>query len=417
MACSSIRHTSIASSLVPWVLLSLGCGPGVELETDTTTTRGDGSTTIADDDSTTTTPPTADETSTGADDDPTIEPPVPDMGDPPPSLCPEGSGDLVLEWGVTDAAGRADAVAVGPGRVAWMVGEFGDSHLWVLDLDGNPQWDDPVPMFGGEGELSMEDLAIDPEGGVILAGAMDDGSGWFAGLFRWYDPDGNVLAEDVLANESHTIWQGVALLPDGDAVVAGESEQVMLVRRYTPDAIEVWTQMAGQNGSLWGSHVAVAPEGTIFVSAHTNTIPGPVVRAYDGDGMQQWSYEDEMGGSLDISFAVASDGQGRAWLPVISEGGDNRVHRFDAAGSIELTIPLDFRPNAVATDADDAIVVAGAIIEQSLVVVERYSADGTHLARYEREGRFATGVAVDEDCHAYVVGYTNFVGAWLDRLR
>jgi hypothetical protein len=70
----------------------------------------------------------------------------------------------------------------------------------------------------------------------------------------------------------------------------------------------------------------------------------------------------------------------------------------------------------VATDADDAIVVASAIVEQS-VVVERHAADGTHLARYEHEGRFATGLAVDEHCHAYVVGYTSSVGAWLDRLR
>ncbi|MCX4244179.1 NHL repeat-containing protein [Paraliomyxa miuraensis] len=401
---------------MPW-LLALGCGPAVELETDTTTLDDDSTTTVADDSTTTTpTPTTADETSTGVDDDPTIDP-MPDMGDPLPSLCPAGSGDLVLEWGVTDAAERADAVAVGVGRVAWMAGEFGDSHLRVLDLDGNPLWDDPVPMFGGEGDLSLEDLAIDPSGGVILAGAMTGDSGWFAGLFRWYDADGNVLAEDVHENASHTIWQGVALLPDGDAVVAGESEEVMLVRRYTPDAMEAWTQMAGQNGSLWGSHVAVAPAGTIFVSAHTNTIPGPVVRAYDGDGMLQWSYEDEVGGWIDTSFSVASDSQGRAVLPVTSEMEDHRVHRFDAAGSIELTIPLDFGANAVAVDADDSIVVAGAINGQSTVVVERYAADGTHLARYEREGRFATGVAVDEDCHAYVVGYTNFVGAWLDRLR
>jgi hypothetical protein len=341
------------------------------------------------------------------------------MGDPGPSMCPAGSGDLTLEWNVSQASyGRADAVAAGAGRVAWAAGEFFDSQLWVLDADGNPVWEDSVPLWGGEGEGSYEDLEIDPDGNVILAGTIDGES--FDALVRWYDDAGNVLAEDVHTTAGFEIWQGVAQLPDGDVVAAGEADESMFVRRYTPGAEEVWSQSLLENGAVWSSHVSAAPNGTIFVSGHSNTIPGPVLLAYNLEGSLLWSYfyEGSGGIELDIARSVAADEDGRAWMTVTSDAGNHRVDRFDASGTIDLTIPLDFRPNAIDTDADGAIVVAGAILGgDGLIVVERYDAQGVHQARYEREGRFATGVAVDEDCHAYVVGYTNFEGAWLDKLR
>jgi hypothetical protein len=394
-------------------LLALaGCGPAVELETDASSTSDESSTTGVPGDSTTT---TTDESSSTTDAMP------PDMGEPEPTTCGAGAGDLMLEWTVSQPGeGRADAVATGAGRVAWATGEFSDSRLRVLDVDGNPLWDDAVPLFGGEGELSMEDLEIDPAGNVILAGAIDGDA--LDALFRWYDAGGNVLAEDVHTTPGFDTWQGVARLPDGDVVAAGESGDSMFVRRYTPGAEEVWSQSFSEDGAAWSSHVAVAPDGTLFVSGHSNTIPGPVLLAYDPEGTLLWSYIVPEDGVLELEIAssVAADDQGRAWMTVISDDDTaQRVDRFDGTGAIDLTIPLDFRPNAIATDPDGAIVVAGAILGggDGLIVVERYDAEGTHVARHERPGRFATGVAVDEDCHAYVVGYTLGGEAWLERLR
>lgn len=411
----------LALPLLTASLALASCGPLVEPPGDTdptadasttaidsaTTVVDEGTTTISSDDVYGTTLPDEEQTTTDA--------MPPDMGPPGPSLCPGGVGDLSLEWSVTEPGeSRADAVAVGPELVAWATGEFFDSELRVLDRDGNPQWSQPVPLFGGEGELSLEDLEIDPDGRVILAGTIDDGA--FDALFRWYDSSGNVLAEDVFSTPDFEIWQGVARLPDGDVVVAGEAQDDMFLRRYTPEAGEVWSRSFGEQGAAWASHVAVAPNGTILVSGHSNMIPAPVLLAYDGEGSLLWSHFGD-GGALEVAASVAADGQGRAWLTVTSDADEHRVERFDLAGTMDLTIPLDFRPNAIATDLDDSIVVAGAILGTSTIVVERYTSEGTHLARYERPGRFATGVAVDEDCHAYVVGFSNDTGAWLEKLR
>jgi hypothetical protein len=396
-------------SLVPLslVLALAACGPAVELETDT----GTSSTITAVSEEGT----TADDVGVTTDVFEDLPTPL-DLGDPGPSLCPAGAGDLVLEWGVTEPGeGRADAVAVGAGRVAWATGEFFDEQLWMLDADGNPLWNQSAPLFSGEGEASFQDLEIDPQGGLILAGTM--GTEGFDALLRWFDPMGNVLAEDVLATPGFDLWQGAALLPEGDVVLAGESEGAIFVRRSTPMATEVWSRSFAEGGAVWASHVDVAPTGTIFVSGHSNTAPGPVLLAYDADGTLQWSRLPAEGGALEVGMSVAADSQGRAWLTVNSDVDDHRVERYDAAGTMDLVLPLDFRPNAIASDIDDAIVVAGAILEDELVVVERYASNGAHVARHERPGRFATGVEVDESCHAYVVGYTLGSEAWLDKLR
>jgi hypothetical protein len=407
--------TSLASLLV---LGAMGCGPTVVLET--TSDPGDYETTTSADesptpnDTTTDTPMTTDPT-LGEDTTDGPLPPEMDMGGPPvPTMCPAEAGDLNLQWTVTEpGAGRADSVAAGAGRVAWTTGEFFDAQLWVLDVDGNPQWDEPVPLWGGEGDYAQVDLAIDPAGAVVLAGSVSEGA-----LLQWYDATGNLLADDLLASTPFDSWNGVALLDDGDAVAAGQSDDEMFVRRYTPDASPVWSQGFSENGANWASHVAVTPDGLILVSGHSNTIPGPVLLAYDGDGVLQWSHFDDDGSMLDIGWSVAADSQGRAWLAISSDDDTaSRVERFDTAGNLELTIVLDFLPAAIDIDVDDAIVVAGAILNDSLAIVERRDANGELLARHDRPGRRAMGVAVDEDCHAYVAGYTNGGEAWLDKLR
>lgn len=398
-----------ASFVCLFALAASGCGPVIELETDASSATADDDASTSNDTSTSNDPatdPTLGDTTDG---------PMPlDLGDPPPSQCPAGAGDLEPEWTVSEPGeGRADAVAVGAGRVAWATGEFFDSHVRVLDLDGNPLWDQPVPLWGGEGEVADEDLAIDPSGAVIVAGRSSEGA-----LLRWYDSTGALLAEDLLAVTTFDGWNGLALLEDGDAVAVGASNDELFVRRYTPRATPVWSQGLSENGAIRASDVVVTATGTILVSGHSNTIPGPVLLAYDEDGALQWSRFDEDGGTLELAWGVAADSSGGAWLATISDDpAANRVERFDQDGNLDSTIILDFLPSEIAIDIDDSIVVVGAILTDGLVIVERRDANGQVLARHERPGRRAMGVAVDEDCHTYVAGYTDGGEAWLDKLR
>jgi hypothetical protein len=410
MALASLAPPTAAASLA---LVLAGCDPLVTLVHDddkttataTTSTASDGETTSTDDDATTA---GDDESSTTSGAMP------PDLGDPGPSFCPAGAGDLALEWTVdAPAAQRADSLAAGAGLVAWTSGEWGDSRLQVLDVDGNPQWEQTLPLVSGEATDSLEDLAIDPDGNMLRAGTVE-GDG-FDGLFYAYDRRGNPIAEDVYSTPDRDAWWGIARLSGGDVVLAGETDGVMLVRRQDPGGAEQWSRTFAESGAEWATDVAVGPSDVIFVSGFSNMIAGPVVQAYDANGELLWSHVDAEDG-FEYAASVAADSQGGAWLTV-QEVGEHRVQRFDPAGSVVLTIPLDFHPYEVAIDIDDSVVVAGGIPSEKLVVVERYASNGSLLARYERTGRFAVSVAVDEQCHAYVVGFDNGPGAWLDKLR
>jgi len=402
--------TSVSPSLaVALGLVLAGCEPLVMLELD-----GASTTSGAPDEETS--PP---DESTTADEDPstTSAPDMPpDVGEPEPSLCPAGAGDLALEWTVDEpAAHQADAVAAGAGIVAWTSGQSGDTRLQVLEADGTPRWEQSLPLLGGQGAQPLEDLEIAPDGNVLLAATTYDDDD-FDGLFRWYDDNGGLIAEDVYTTPAHDTWEGIARLSDGDVVLVGETDGTILVRRMAPGGAVEWSETFSEASMTWASHVAVAPGDLIFVSGYAESNPSPALLAYDGDGMLLWSHivdNEEFG----YATSVAADALGRAWLAIDDYLGTARVERYDAAGTLDLTVTLDYFPQAIATDVDGSIVVSGSIPAESLIVVERYTANGSHVARYERSGRFTMGVAVDEECHAYVVGFDDGPGAWLDKLR
>jgi hypothetical protein len=336
----------------------------------------------------------------------------------PPSKCAPGAGDLSVAWQQTDPRGeRGEAVAAGAGRVAWVTGNvFNASQLRVLDVDGDLLWEEPLTLMGGEGEITFKDLAIDPAGAVVLAGTTPN----MDGVVRWFDSDGALQDEDVFAGVAPDEWAGVALLADGDLVVAGatveEEQDHMLVRRYGADGTPVWSEMFSEMGAAWSSDARVTSTGTILISGHSNQNPGPVLLAYDGDGALQWSHIAPGGQPLQVAWGVAADSTGRAFLAVSHADGTGRVDRFDAAGALESSSDLDFAPRAIAVDADDVVVVLGTIHQSDTVIVERRDATDNLLVHHERPGTQALGLAVDAECHTYVTGVDVNI-AWLDKLN
>lgn len=402
---SSRRFNAIA--LAPLLALGFACGPGFDQPEvgDTTTTTAD------DDDDTSTTddplPP-----------DPPEEPTEPDLPPETPIDCTPEANDLQLEWTETDpAAERAGAVAIGNGAVAWTTSDINRTQLRVLDPEGALLWEQTVDdTLLGEAELPFQDVAVDPEGNVALATTASSPTG-SDGMLHWYDHQGTLLGTHMYTAESFNRWQGVAFLDDGEVVAVGESGDELLTLRYGPGAAPRWTETFGGPGSLWGSDVAITPSGQILASGHSNAIPGPVLVSFDGEGQVTWSHLDGDGSELDIAMSVVADDQDRAWMTVNEDSDGGRVERFDAAGNLEAALPLDFVPNAIAISPSGSIVVAGMILDQELVVVESRTPEWELLHRYERQGRWAMGIAVDDECHSYLAGSDLGGGAWLEKLR
>lgn len=258
----------------------------------------------------------------------------------------------------------------------------------------------------GEGDLTFKDVAIDDAGGVVVAGTTGEG-----GLVRWYDADGVVQHDDVIASGR---LAGVTGLDAADIVVAGELDDDMMVRRYGAGGAIAWTRSFGAMGARWSSDVARTPDGGVVLSGHSNQLPAPVVVAYDEAGALQWSYVGASGQS-DLAMGVAVDSAGRASVTIYGDLG-GRIDRFDSAGAPLPAIALDFQPRAVAVDRDDNVIVVGRDLQKKLVIVERRRPSGALLARYERAGTWGFGIAVDDECHTYIVGQASN-GAWLERLR
>lgn len=338
---------------------------------------------------------------------------APTTGETPwPDLhgCAPGAGDLTPVWTRTDStAERGEAVALGADRVVWFVGDWSSSQVRALDPDGDLLWAADADLQLGEGELAFKDLAVDAAGGVVLAGATNGGGG----LVRWYDAAGDPVDEHL---ESGAAWAAVALLGDGSVVTAGAKNDDMLVRRYATDGTPAWTRSFADQGAAWSSDIHVTPTQDLLVSGHSNQNPGPVLLAYDAAGALQWS-EVDPGGPLEVSHGVATDSAGGVLRLVYDDAG-GRIDRFDAAGAFVSSIALDYWPRAIAVDAGDNVVVVGRKPTKNVVVIERRDAAGALLARRERAGRWGLDLALDAECHAYVVGANAGAGgAWLEKLN
>ena len=327
-----------------------------------------------------------------------------------PRRCAPGAGDLTALWTRSDpATARGEAVAVGDGRVAWVASDHGGTHLRVLNLDGGPVWAASMALAPGWGLQPFKDVAVGPAGAVVIAGEVLGGGG----VVRWFDASGALQGEQL---EPGAAWDGAVWLADGSVAVAGALADDILVRRFTPAHALAWSQSFAEMGAAWAADLVVTAEQGLVVAGHSNLTPGPVLLGYDPAGALAWS-RIEPGGSDEVSHGVALDGAGRIYRTVYADL-TGRVDRLDASGQLEASVALDYMPHSIAVDADGNFVVAGRDHDRTVVVVERRAPDGDLLALHERPGYFALDVAVDAECHTYVVGDQPLSGgAWLDKLN
>lgn len=394
--------------LLVLALHALACDRPITLENDT-----EGTVTDTDIDLDIDVDPSTD---TGPLDSDSGDGPEPDLPDPPSISCAPDAGDLVSLWTREDINDRGDALAVGAGMIAWTGGDVEGLSLKVLDLDGTPLWAQSIEgVVPGSGEQSYVDLAIGPSGDVVLAASVHGMA--HDGALHWFDAGGGLLGTHHTATAEAEGWRGLAVLPGEDVVAVGESVGDVLVQRFSAPAVAGWSQTYDGPGSVWASDVAVTPDGRLVVSGYSDALPGPVLIGYEADGSLSWVHHDEGGPALEIAMSVAVDALGRTWMTVHQGDDDGRVERFDATGLREAMLPLDFRPNAIAIDLEGVIVIAGGRPTDDIVVVERRSASWDLLAHHERPGPWAMGVAVDDECHTYVVGSVSTGSAFLDKLR
>ncbi len=168
------------------------------------------------------------------------------------------------------------------------------------DAGGNLMW---TAVWAGPTSLSDQAhaVAVDASGCAYVAGQVHTPTPDLDGLLIKYNASGAVLWSRSYQGPGvySEWWEGVALLPGGDPIVAGTEDRVAidwLVARYDASTgALVWTRSfnAPGNGADLAHDVALQSDGTILVLGEIHDpfsfpLQRPRVRALSADGVWLW---------------------------------------------------------------------------------------------------------------------------------
>ncbi len=230
------------------------------------------------------------------------------------SLAVDPAGELVIDLGTTtarlarpvlyqEAAGARRPVdgafaVLGPSRIGYSVGAYDAALPLVID---------PTLLtsthLGGAGIDAGYAIAVDAQGNTYVVGTTES-------------------ADFLVQAPLQTALSGNPAVPSADAFVS----------KFSPDGSRlIWSTFLGGTGRDTGFGVAVAGDGSVYVSGVTESANFPVARG------AQLSYG---GGASDGFVArIAANGTGIEWSSFIGGGGADRARGLavDSTGNAYLT--------------------------------------------------------------------------------
>ncbi|MFZ0546319.1 MAG: delta-60 repeat domain-containing protein [Candidatus Promineifilaceae bacterium] len=286
------------------------------------------------------------------------------------------------------------------------------------------------PNFGSGGIVTTDfgtnsdtgnAVAVQPDGKIILAGSLFNGSNGDIGLARYlndgtldttFGNNGKIITD---LNGRHDQANAIALQPDGRIIVAGASylqpsnDQDFVVLRYYPNgALDptfsgngwVFTDMGTNFDSIFD--MVIQPDGKIVVAgvAELNGQGDFAVARYLPDGTLDTSFDSDgkvttdLGSTFDWAFGVALQNDGK----IVAAGEyfngsdfDFALIRYEADGSLDTTFDGDgiviTDINQVQNEVRDVLIQ-----ENGKIVVSGFSHitaqnDGIFtLAQYNQDG-------------------------------
>ena len=238
----------------------------------------------------------------------------------------------------------------------------------------------PGPGHGGQG------LAVDGAGRVFVVGSRDHPE--VARVAR-FGTDGVFEQQWGAAGQGDgDLWypDEVALGPSGE-VYTTECTGLHRVQRFAPDGTpdHAWAVPTGPGGACSPADVAVAPDGTAYV---TNASSNRVDRISGSTYEPGWGTPGTGPGEFDEPRGVAVGPDGSVY---VVDGGNHRVQRFSATGEFLGAWGTQGYGNGRFVDPRDL-----AVSDEGFVVVADFG-DGTAGRRvqvFDADGTFLSKVAV-----------------------
>ena len=222
---------------------------------------------------------------------------------------------------------------------------------------------------------------------------------------------------------------GVAAAADGSVYVTGRTEvnvsqdSNLLLQKYSPTGALLWTRTynGAANGSDRGSGVAVAADGSVYVTGWTEVARYEydlLLRKYSPTGALLWMRT--YNGAADSTgrgVAVAADGS--IYVTGESQGIYLMLQKYSPAGTLLWMTAYSGRDHGdlgfgVAVAADGSVYVTGRTMvpnEYENLLLQKYSPTGALLWTRTHNGAANStdqgfGVAVAADGSVYVTGRT-----------
>lgn len=264
------------------------------------------------------------------------------------------------------------------------------SVLWTVTYDGR---DHGIDYPDG--------VTTDSAGNVIVSGTVsagDDGRGW---LRKYSAVGATQWTLDITGSTGPTSSGPIATLITDDTVVGGSqgpfgASRDAWVRRYSGVGEPVWTQSyaSAQGGLDLARDVAVDPNGDIYVVLAETQLPmepneRTLVRKYTPEGAELWTqFYDE---SVQLE-QLETDGQGRAivagklddnnlWLQQLTSEGSEVWSQSIDIGGVGSTI-------ALSVNLDGMVALAVSPSDGSHIILMSPDGDDTEVLFPRPEGMF-----------------------------
>ena len=257
--------------------------------------------------------------------------------------------------------------------------------------------------------------------------------------------DHNLVEDDGCDNECRTpgtlLWslvtdgavngsdqgQAVTTASDGTAIVVADQwtdggEVIWLLEDMDEDGPEGWTFEYETRSTA--AAVAADPSDNLVVLGYSflpdNAGHRTYLRKFAADGTPEWTREPE-----DLLVTeLATDSTGSIYVSGLVTAPDltleGRLRRYDADGNTVWTVDhddpddQDVRPDAVAVDPSDEVIVAGSIVHPTegwSIYLRKYDADGTELWTVSPPSANGSDIA---NCVATDASGNIVVGGWRD---
>ena len=135
-------------------------------------------------------------------------------------------------------------------------------------INGDP-W---VATLGGSSYDYSHSVAVAPDGSVYVCGNTESaGAGSYDLLLAKFSSSGTVQWQKTLGGSGEDYGTSVAVAPDGYVYVCGYTKSAgagsydLLLTKFSSSGTVQWQKTLGGSGEDYGTSVAVAPDGSVYV--------------------------------------------------------------------------------------------------------------------------------------------------------